>query len=44
MASGSRAALKRHSFLSVIPGKIAATSDMKGVFCMTYMEKPITCN
>lgn len=44
MASGSRAALKRHSFPSVILGKIAATSDMKGAFFMTYVEKPITCN
>lgn len=44
MASGSCAALSRHSLLSVIPGKIAMTSDMKGAFCMTYLEKPITCN
>lgn len=38
------AALKRNSFVSEILGKIAATSDMKGVFCMMYVEKPITCN
>lgn len=43
VASGSFAALKRNSFVSEILGKIAA-SDMKGVFCMMYMEKPITCN
>lgn len=44
MASGNHAALERHSFLSVILVKIAGTSDMKGAFCMTYVEKPITCN
>lgn len=44
MASGSCAALERHNFVSEILGKIAETSDMKGVFCMMYVEKPITCN